>query len=187
MTDINVSPISVMKVIQSWERARQRNGFDEQLGIDTLLVLFRMDPRIKQIFGFAFDKEVKAEGVQRMGILIHGLQIVKMLDAIFSALGLDDELLSEILAETGEQHCQLGLSPDHFTLLCRALLEVLEKTMGDDWTSDTRAAWFQVIRVVNVAIAKNMQKRMEKVCQKISAHNLQKMDLSPSSHTPRAA
>lgn len=150
-------PASVMKVISSWEAARQRNGFDEQLGIDTLLALFKMDPCIKQIYGFAVEKEVKAQGMQRMAILIHGVQIVKMLDGIFAVIGPDEDILAEVLADLGEQHCKAGLSADHFTLLCRAFLEVLEKIMGDQWTSDIRDAWAQVIQVVNVEIAKNMQ------------------------------
>ncbi len=155
------SPISVMKVINSWETVRQKNGFDEQLGIDTLLVLFKMDPSIKKVFGFPVDKEVKAQGMQRMGILIHGLRIVKMLDGIFSVMGPDEDIFAEILADMGEEHCQMGLSPDHFTLLCRAFLEVMEKIMGNDWTSDIRTAWFDVIQVVNVEIAKNIQVNME--------------------------
>ena len=156
-SSIRFSPASVMKVISSWETARQRNGFDEQLGIDTLLVLFKMDPQVKPIYGFAVDKEVKAQGMQRMGILIHGVQIVKMLDGIFALMGPDEDILTEVLADIGEEHCQMGLSPDHFTLLCRALLEVMEKIMGAEWTADISTAWFQVIQVINVEIAKNMQ------------------------------
>lgn len=151
------SPASVMKVISSWETARQRNGFDEQLGIDTLLVLFKMDPTIKPVFGFPVDKEVKAQGMQRMGILIHGLRIVKMLDSIFAVIGPDEDILAEILADMSDEHCQIGLSPDHFTLLCRSFLEVMEKIMGKEWTPDIRTAWVEVVQVVNVEIAKNIQ------------------------------
>lgn len=184
------SPASVMKVLSSWETARQRNGFDEQLGIDTLLILFKMNPEIKPIYGFAVDREVKAQGIQRMGILIHGLQVVSTFDAILSALGPDEELLSEVIAETGEKHCQRGLSPDHFTLLCRSLLQVLEKIMGDKWTADIQAAWSQIIHCVSAEITKNMQKRTKETCQTChiaGVSNLQRMDLAPLRPSPRAA
>lgn len=155
------SPASVMKVISSWETARQRNGFDEQLGIDTLLVLFQMDPTVKKVFGFAVDKEVKAQGMQRMGVLIHGLRIVKLLDGIFAVMGPDEEMFAEILADMSEEHCQIGLSPEHFTLLCKSFLEVMEKIMGSEWTSDIRSAWSDVVQVVNVEIAKTIQTNVE--------------------------
>ncbi len=37
-TDLSLSPMAVMLVIDSWEISRQRLGFDEKLGIDTLLL-----------------------------------------------------------------------------------------------------------------------------------------------------
>jgi len=122
-----------------------------------------MDARLKPVFGFNVEKEVKPFGLQRMGILIHGLGIVKMLDEIFSAIGPDLELLEIIVSELGEKHCKLGMSPDHFLLLGRALLQVLEQVMGDEWDSELRSAWFQVIRVVSFAISKSMQKRLATV------------------------
>jgi len=38
MIVLSLSSTTIMKVIQSWEIARQRQGFDEKLGIDTLLL-----------------------------------------------------------------------------------------------------------------------------------------------------
>lgn len=176
-----------MTVIRSWETARQRNGFDEKLGIDTLLLLFKMDPRIKQIFGFQVDQEVQVTGMQRMGVLIHGLRIIKMLDLIFSVLGPDDDILHNVLSDMGEQHCKLGLSPEHFTLMCRALLQVLEDIMGDEWTDELKSAWFQVIRELSVEIAKCMSKRMRKMCQPLSSELLKVAMMQDSStHSSRS-
>jgi len=200
MFELHLNSAAVIQVIQSWEVARQRHGFDEQLGIDTLMLyvdlsffrfsrhclamcvwlknrhshatfllrfflrysndntrLFKMDPGMKSMFGFHVNKQVNPVGLERMGILIHGLGIVHMLDAIFAALGPDLEILQVVVAEVGEKHSKLGLSPDHFLLLCRALLHVLEDTMGDEWDDTTlRSSWFQVIRVVSFEIARSM-------------------------------
>jgi len=119
-----------------------------------------MDARLKPVFGFDLEKEVKPVGLQRMGLLIHGLGIVKMLDEIFSAIGPDLDLFQLIVSELGGKHCKLGMSPDNFLLLGRALLQVLQQVMGDEWDDELRSAWFQVIRVVSFAIAKSMQKRL---------------------------
>jgi len=53
-------------------------------------------------------------------------------------------------------------------LLCRALLEVVAKAMGDDWTAELKRAWFQVIRFLSIEISKTMQKRMLESCKPIA-------------------
>jgi len=126
---------------------------------------------MKCIFGLCVEKEVNPHGLERMGILIHGLGIVHMLDAIFSALGPDLEILQVVVSELGAKHCKLGMSPDHFLLLCRALLQVLEDTMGDEWGQGLRSAWFQVIRVISFEIARSMQKRLASVFLPIASHH----------------
>jgi len=125
--------------------------------------LFKMDARLRPIFGCHVDKEVNPVGLQRMAILIHGLGIVNMIDAIFSVLGPDTELLQLVVSDLGVKHCKLGLSADHFLLLGRALLKVLEDTMGKEWDEELRSAWFHVIRVVSFAIATSMQQRLATV------------------------
>jgi len=130
--------------------------------------LFKMDPMIKPIFGFNVEQVINgSHGLHRMAILIHGQNIIQMLNTMFSVLGPDMDLLQEVLADIGDKHCKLGLSPDHFMLLCRALLEVLSKAMGDDWTAELKTAWFQVIRFLSFEISKAMQKRILASCDPI--------------------
>jgi len=135
--------------------------------------LFKMDPTIKPIFGFNVEQVINGHGLHRMAILIHGQNIIQMLDTMFSVLGPDTDLLQEVLMEIGDKHCKLGLSPDHFMLLCRALLEVLAKAMGDDWTAELKTAWFQVIRFLSFEISKAMQRRMLASCDPIHRANMQ--------------
>jgi len=129
--------------------------------------LFKMDPTIKPIFGFNVEQVINGHGLHRMAILIHGQNIIHFLNTMFCVLGPDTDLLQEVLVDISEKHCRLGLSPDHFRLLCRALLEVLSKAMGDDWTADLKTAWFQVIRFLSFEISKAMQKRMLVSCDPI--------------------
>jgi len=126
-----------------------------------------MDPMFKRIFGFEVDQVIHLDGLHRMGILIHGQSIIQMLNTMFSVLGPDTDLLQIVLLDIGEKQCKLGLSPDHFRLLCRALLEVLAEVMGKDWTEDLKGAWFQVIRFLSFEISKVMQKRMAAKCDPI--------------------
>jgi len=130
--------------------------------------LFKMDPLIKRIFGFDVDQVINPYGLHGMAILINGQNIIQMLNTIFSVLGPDTDLLQEVLLDIGYNHCKLGLSPDHFMLLCRALLEVVAKAMGDDWTAELKRAWFQVIRFLSIEISKTMQKRMLESCEPIA-------------------
>jgi len=132
-----------------------------------------MDPMIKRMFGFEPDQVINTNGLHRMAILIHGTNIIQMLNTMFSVLGPDMDLLQTVLLDIGAKQCKLGLSPDHFMLLCRALLEVLAKAMGDDWTAELKTAWFQVIRFFSIEISKAMQKRMSECCDPIAREKSQ--------------
>jgi len=136
---------------------------------------------LKPIFGFDVSQQINLFGLHRMAILIHGQNIVQMLNTMFSVLGPDTDMLRKVLLDIGEKQCKLGLSPDHFRLLCRALLEVLSNVMKDEWTAELKNAWFQVIRFLSFEISKVMQKRMLTQCNPVARQN------TPSTATSASA
>lgn len=142
----NVGFVEMMQVLESWQTARRREDFEEQLGIDTLLLMFELDPKIQEVFGFPPNKKIT--GIQRMGLLFHGSQIVRVFDDIFSALGPDmDDVLVPILEDLGEEHLMLRLSPEHFQFLSQALMKLLPDKL-DDWTSELESSWSKVMNIV---------------------------------------
>lgn len=159
----------MMQVLDSWQTARRKEDFEEQLGIDTLLLMFELDPKIQVVFGFPPDKKIT--GLQRMGLLINGIQIIQVFDDIFSALGPDmDEVLMPILEDLGEEHLMLRLSSEHFQFLSQALMQLLPEKL-DNWTPDLESSWRKVMCVVTSQLSKCVTNRGPTSLQKtMSAH-----------------
>jgi len=117
-----------------------------------------MDPTIKRIFGFDVKQVIQPQGLHQMAILIHGQNIIQMLITMLSILGPDEDILQDVLLDIGERQSKLGLSPSHFTLLCRALVQVLQQVMDKNWTPEFNDAWFQVIHFLSFEISKSNAK-----------------------------
>jgi len=126
-----------------------------------------MDPTVKRIFGFDVEQVIQPQGLHQMAVLIHGNNIIQMLNTMLSVLGPDTEMLQDVLLDIGERQSKLGLSPSYFRLLCRAVLEVLREAMDTDWTAELKEAWFQVIRFLSLEILKAMQKQMSETCDPV--------------------
>ncbi|GAX29253.1 hypothetical protein FisN_16Hu318 [Fistulifera solaris] len=147
----------MMKVLESWQAVRQREDFEEQLGIETLMLMFDLDPKVQEVFGFAPNKKIT--GLQRMGLLIHGSQVVQVFDAIFSALGPDiDEVLVPILEDLGDEHLILRLSPEQFQSLSKALMQILPGKL-DGWSPALESAWTNVMNAVTSQLAECVRNR----------------------------
>lgn len=154
---MDVGFADMMQVLESWQAARRREDFEEQLGIDTLMLMFELDLEIQEVFGFSPNKKIT--GLQRMGLLIHGSQVVKVFDAIFSALGPDiDDVLVPILEDLGDEHLIMRLSPEHFQSLSKALMQVLPEKL-DGWSPALKESWTKVMNVVIGQLAECVRNR----------------------------
>ena len=162
MTDVGFA--DMMRVLDSWQAARRREDFEEQMGIDTLMLMFELDPKIQEEFGFSPNKKIS--GLQRMGLLIHGSQVVKVFDAIFSALGPDiDDVLVPILEDLGDEHLILRLSPEQFQSLSKALMQTLPGKL-DSWSPELKASWTNVMNAVISQLAECVRNRVATIPQK---------------------
>ena len=150
-----LSSSSIFKVIACWEQARRRRGFDEIIGIEIMTTLFEMNPQAKSQFGFRPDQLVdKKNGLQRIGILIHGQRFIQMLDCLFSMLGPDEDCTEDILKDFNKESCEEGMPLHQFVLLLSALLAVMASMLGDEWTNDLQLSWIHVMRYLQGTISK---------------------------------
>lgn len=90
----------------------------------------------------------------RMGVLIHGAHIVKMMDIVLSLLGPDVEMLEEILGQLGQRHQMRGVKKEYFPLLGDAIRETLSLMIGDKYTDEDDAAWKEVYDALSAEIVK---------------------------------
>jgi hemoglobin-like flavoprotein len=141
-------------VIESWELARQRFGNEEQVGTTILIHLFTVEPETKRIFGFRPDQDIAGNPMLKMGVLVHGAQVIQMLDGILDLLGQDTDLLEQALGPVGEQHCRLvGTDqPEYFELLGQAIRMTLMEILGDRFTPSCYVAWTEAFRVFSSCI-----------------------------------
>lgn len=157
----DVSYGTISKVINTWEQSRQRFACSEEMGIEILLNLFRLDPTTKAVFGFKegqdLDLAMTSNPLIRMGVLVHAANIVKSIDAVIALLGPDVDTLEVLLAEIGLKHKRMGILPSQVSFMgdaCReALAEIIPTTL---WSTDMDKAWRELFRELTDAMVKSM-------------------------------
>lgn len=154
VNDISYKTIS--RVLKSWELARQRFGSEEKVGTEILLRLFRAEPEAKEVFGFKLTQDIENHPMLRMGVLVHGAHVVKMLDGVLSLLGPDVEMLEEILSQLGRRHLMHGVKKEYFPLLGNAIREAISLIIGDNYTDEDDLAWKEVFNELSTEIVKAM-------------------------------
>jgi hemoglobin-like flavoprotein len=88
--------------------------------------LFLLIPELRSMFKTSMEEQYK--------------KIVDTLNMIVSRLERMDELDDEI-RQMAIRHAQYGVRPEHYKPVGDALLWMLEKGLGTDWTAETAAAW----------------------------------------------
>ena len=144
-------------VMESWELCGQRFSCREEVGLQILLELFRLDPSTKVFFGFRPNQDVVSNPLLRMGALVHGQNFIKMIDAVLGLLGPDTELLGTLLVEQGERHARMGVKQKHIPLLGQACRGVLSNLVSQQkWTTEVDAAWRDVFDELSSEMVKGM-------------------------------
>ncbi len=95
--------------------------------------LFELDPSVKRLF----TGDMKEQGKRLMAMISVA---VKGLDHI--------EDLVPAVQDLGRRHVGYGVNQDHYATVGVALLGTLEKTLGEDFTSEVKEAWSSVYKVL---------------------------------------
>jgi hemoglobin-like flavoprotein len=147
---------SISKVLESWELSRQKFGCPEEVGTTILFNLFDQAPETKIIFGFRKDDDVEGNPMLRMGLLVHGLRMIEMLDGVLNLLGPDTEILEEVLSGMGKRHEKLGVRKEHMESFGIAVRDALAEIMDDEWTDSMEDAWIEVLECLTEILIKDM-------------------------------
>jgi hemoglobin-like flavoprotein len=105
--------------------------------------LFELDAGTKAVFGLPKDFDLtNAQGLKKMGALIHAKRMIAMLDSVLDMLGPDQDLFTDLYVKLGKQHAQYGVKSSYFALLGEALLIALAETLGPSvWSFEVEEAW----------------------------------------------
>lgn len=95
--------------------------------------LFELDPGVEKLF--------KGDMTQQKGKLMQMIgTAVKMLNRL-------DELVP-VVVRLGERHVDYGVAAKDYDTVGAALLDTLEKGLGDAFTPEVKAAWTEVYTVL---------------------------------------
>lgn len=89
--------------------------------------LFELDPDVKPLFANSDIKEQGKKLMQMIGIAVKGLDSLNELVPAIQALG--------------KRHVDYGVKAEHYDTVGAALLDTLEKGLGETFTPETREAW----------------------------------------------
>jgi hypothetical protein len=165
---------SFSRVLESWEAAKQRYACAEEVGMAILIELFRVDASAKDLFGLSMWSiaEIERGPLLRMGLLVHGSQLVQILDAVLGLLGPDLDILEEIIQQHATILFDHGAKPKHFGSLHIAMRQALANIMGAAYSADTDLAWSEVMRATSETIVKAMASNIISVRERTCTNHI---------------
>lgn len=99
--------------------------------------LFELDPEVRPLF----KADLKSQGEKLM----------KMLGMAVNGLNNLDRLVP-VVQDLGKRHKNYGVVPQHYDTVAAALLDTLEKGLGDEFTPETKEAWTAVYTVLSATM-----------------------------------
>jgi hemoglobin-like flavoprotein len=95
-------------------------------------------------FGVVDDETYKSEL-----FLKHSRGVIGMVDAAVDLLEKGDmDSLVAALRDLGAKHAAYDVKEEHYPIVGQALLDTLEKALGDGFTPEVKAAWVGVYDVI---------------------------------------
>ena len=126
-----MTPEQKALVQQSWQQVEPIAPQAAELFYNTL---FTMDPSVKPLF----KGDMKEQGEKLMSMITSA---VNMLDRL-------DELVP-VVQRLGKRHVDYGVKDEHYQTVGAALLDTLEKGLGDGFTPAVKEAWVAVYGVLS--------------------------------------
>ncbi|KAG7348448.1 globin-like protein [Nitzschia inconspicua] len=143
---------STSLVVNSWSKVRAIENYDEVAGEMLFKRLFEINPDSSRYFKFTDGFETTDEALYKQQVFKnHASGVVLTVSAAVDILEKGDfEKLTTVLKGLGATHLSLGLDLEkaHYDLVGKALLDTLEKALGDDFTAETKAAWSGVYAII---------------------------------------
>jgi hemoglobin-like flavoprotein len=114
--------------------------------------IFEINPDASRYFKFTDGFETTDEALYKQQVFKnHASGVVLSVSTVVELLKKGDlEKLGAILKGLGATHLSLGLNlvQAHYDLVGQALLDTLEKVLGDSFTAETKAAWSGIYAII---------------------------------------
>ena len=96
-----------------------------------------------------FEEAPATRAMFRADPAAQGRKFMHMLGVVVSALHTPTRHVA-VLQSLGERHRGYGVVPEHYALVGRVLMQVLEESLGDEFTEDARSAWGRAFELITV-------------------------------------
>lgn len=125
-----MSPVEIALVKESFRRVAP---IAEQAAALFYARLFELDPSLRPIF----QGNMTEQGQKLMAL-------------IAAAVGALDrfEIVEPVIRQLGVRHAAYGVTEEHYSTVGTALIWTLEKTLGPQFTPETRAAWESTYAII---------------------------------------
>jgi len=122
-----VSPTQIQLVQKTWKKLLPIENEAARLFYDRL---FALDPSARALFRSGDLRE-------------QGRKLTAMITTAVNGLSRLDTIVPAVRA-LGRRHAGYGVTADHYDTVGAALIWTLEQGLGDDFTPEVLAAWFDV-------------------------------------------
>lgn len=144
-----MSYASTMNVIESWEKVRKVDNFQEIVGVHLFRKFFELSPEALPVFAFGRDSSKEKEFYKSPKLIQHAKMYIVALDKAIGLLGPNFELLQEILHDLGDKHRRFGVSPQFFKPMGQAIIETLQELLGDKlFTPKIKESWIECFQLL---------------------------------------
>jgi len=116
-------------------------------GIALFREIFTIAPAALQMFPFRGELDL----YDSPKLKEHALGVMQTIGAAVTGLN-DLPKLVPVLKELGQKHAKYGVKEAHYGLVGKALLTILQRGVGDQWTPEVGAAWTDVYGTVAAAM-----------------------------------
>ena len=82
----------------------------------------------------------------------HASGVISTVNTAVNMLAPDLDPLVEILRALGRKHAQYGALPAHYAVVGRALIDTLQKVLGDKFTSEVKTAWARIYDIISTSM-----------------------------------
>ena len=91
----------------------------------------------------------------------HAAGVISTVNTAVNMLAPDLDPLIEVLHELGKKHAQYGALPAHYAVVGRALIDTLQKVLGDKFTNEVKTAWARIYDVMSTSMIEGAEEACE--------------------------
>jgi hemoglobin-like flavoprotein len=115
--------------------------------------IFEIAPEVYGMFRFTRGFEIGSEDLYKSErFMEHATGVIATVNTAVNMLAPDLDPLVEVLHDLGKKHAKYGALPAHYAVVGRALMDTLQKVLGEKFTSEVKTAWARIYDILSTSM-----------------------------------